>query len=95
MLVSGREEEMSRPADFREAGSQVSQACTAQLPHPGWDSPGEEPPEALGTGMLGQHPSGPTFPALRWGLTYACYSLSNKAQAAHSTSGGGCPTECW
>lgn len=79
---------MSHPAGFREARSQVcfvSQACSAQLPHPGWDGTGEETPEALGTDMLGQHPLGPTFPDVLWGLG-ACYSLSVKAQAAHSIS---------
>lgn len=42
--------------------------------------------------MLGQHPLGPTFPDVLWGLG-ACYSLSIKAQAAHPFAGGA--TECW
>lgn len=73
---------MSHPAGFREAGSQVcfaSQACTAQMPHPGWDGTGEETPGALGTDKLGQYPD------MLWGLG-ASYSLSVKAQVARSIS---------
>lgn len=79
---------MSHPAGFREAGSQEcfpSQACTTQLPHPGWDDGVEEAPEALGTDMPGQHPLGPTFTDMLWALGI-CFSSSVKAQMAHSTS---------
>lgn len=84
----GHEEEMSHPAGFREAESQVClafQACATQLPHPGWDGGEEEALKALGTDAPGQHPLGPTFPDMlcEFGI---CFSLSGKAQMAHSTS---------